>query len=110
METTHQFVLIYIRQKDELGTLKHIKALQYFVMTIPRQCFFFAIYLHVFLCHIALSVSCSLVFACLNRADLLALLYVMFSCNFVSFPYGVVWYLIVSLSDLAFFLFCRLDK
>ena len=35
--------------------------------------------------------------------DLLALLYVMFSCVFVTFPYGVlgqVWYLIVSIPDL----------
>ena len=53
---------------------------------------------YVFLCHTALSVSCSLAVACWKRADLLAFLYVMFSCDFVTFPYGVlgqVWYLIV---------------
>ena len=47
-----------------------------------------------------MSVHCSLVVASCERADLLALLYVMFSC--VTFPYGVlgqVWYLIVSISD-----------
>ena len=42
-----------------------------------------------------LSVPCSLVVTCWEKADLLALLYVMFSCVFVTFPYGVldwVWY------------------
>ena len=37
--------------------------------------------------------------------DLLALLYVMFHCNFVTFQYGVlgqVWSLIVSIPDLSF--------
>ena len=48
-------------------------------------------------CNTVLSVPCSLVVTCWERADLLALLYVMFSCVFVTFPYGVlgqVWYLI----------------
>ena len=55
------------------------------------------------LCHTVLSVSCSIGVACWERADLLALLYVMFSLCFVIFPYGVlgqVWYLIVSIPDL----------
>ena len=50
-----------------------------------------------------MSISRSLVITCWKRADLLALLYVMFSCGFVTFPYGVlcqVWYLIVSIPDL----------
>ena len=50
-----------------------------------------------------MSVSRSLVITCLERADLLALLYVMFSCGFVTFPYDVlcqVWYLVVSIPDL----------
>ena len=57
----------------------------------------------VCLCHTAMSVSCSLVVTFWGRADLLALLYVMFPCVFVTFPYGVlgqVWYLIVSITDL----------
>ena len=36
-------------------------------------------------------------------ADLFALLYVMFSCGFVTFPFGAlgqVWYLIVSIPDI----------
>ena len=50
-----------------------------------------------------LSVQCSLVVTCWGRAGLLALLYVMFSCVFVTFPCGVlgqVWYLIVSIPHL----------
>ena len=50
-----------------------------------------------------LSVLCSLVDTCWEMADLLALLYVMFSCVFVTFPYGIldqVWYLIESIPDL----------
>ena len=49
-----------------------------------------------------MSVSCSLVGTCWERADLLALLYVVFFCVFVALPYGVlgqVWYLIVSIPD-----------
>ena len=54
-------------------------------------------------CHAVLPVPCSLVAICWERADPLALLYVMFSCVFVTFPYGVLglmWYLIVSIPDL----------
>ena len=58
------------------------------------------IYFHVYLCYAVLSVPCSLV---ITRAVLLTLLCVVFSCVFVTFPYGVpgqVWYLIVSIPDL----------
>ena len=64
-------------------------------------------YFCVCLCHTVLSVSCSHVVTCWERADLLVLFYVMFSCVFVTFPYGVlgqVLYLIVSIPDLVFFL------
>ena len=37
---------------------------------------------HVCLCHTVLSVPCSLAVTCCERADLLALLFVMFSCVF----------------------------
>ena len=40
---------------------------------------------------------------CWERADLLSLVCVVFSCVFVTFPYGVldqVWYLIVLIPDL----------
>ena len=50
-----------------------------------------------------LSNPCSLVVPCWDRADLLALLFVMFSCvlslsNMVS--WGQVWYLIVSIPEI----------
>ena len=54
-------------------------------------------------CRAFLSVHCSLVVTCWERADLLALLYVMFYFVFVTFPYGIlgkVWYLIVLIPDL----------
>ena len=49
------------------------------------------------------SVSCSLEVTCWERADLLALLCVTFSCAFVTLPYcalGQLWYMIVSIPDL----------
>ena len=68
------------------------------------NCVFMLFLFHVF--NAVLFVHCSLVVTCWERADLLALLYVMFSCVFVTFPYGVlgqVCYLIVSIPD-----FCHL--
>ena len=53
-------------------------------------------------CRVFLSVRCSLVVTCWERADLLALLCVMFYCVFVASPCGVldqVWCLIVSIPD-----------
>ena len=47
-------------------------------------------------CHADLSVHCNLYVTCWERANFLALLYVMFACVFVTFPSGVlgqVWYL-----------------
>ena len=47
--------------------------------------------LYVFhVCHAVLSVPCSLVITYLERADLVALLYMAFSCVFATFPYGVL--------------------
>ena len=53
-------------------------------------------------CLVFLSVHRSLVVTCWEMADLLALLYVMFYCVFVTFPCGVLgqeWCLIVSIPD-----------
>ena len=53
-----------------------------------------------------MSVSLSLEATCYKMVDLLALLYVMFTCIFVTFLYGVlgqVWFLIASISDLLLF-------
>ena len=66
----------------------------------------------------ALSVNCSLVVTCWKRANLLALMYVIFSCIFVTFPCAVLgqvidcikWYLIVSIPDLCILPYFRLDK
>ena len=49
-----------------------------------------------------LSVHCSPVVTCLEKANLLAVLYVMVSCVFVTFPCGAlgqVWYLIVTIPN-----------
>ena len=57
---------------------------------------------HVCLCYAVLPVHCSLVFTCWDRTDNTALLCVMFSCVFATFPYGVhdkAWYLIESIPD-----------
>ena len=62
----------------------------------------------VCLCYAVLSVPCSLVVTCWESANLLALLYVVFSCASVTFLYGVpgqVWYLIVSITDLCLLLY-----
>ena len=41
-------------------------------------------------CLVFLSVHCSLVVTCWEKADLLDLVYVMFYCVFVTFPCGVL--------------------
>ena len=61
------------------------------------------------ICYIvfAMSVSCSLIVTCWEIADLLALLYVMFSCVFGTFVYdvlGQMWYLIIVISNLSLLL------
>ena len=63
----------------------------------------------MFVCYTILSVPCGLVVTCLERTDLFVFLYVMFSCVFVTFQYGVlshVWYLIVSIPDLCILPHC----
>ena len=58
---------------------------------------------HVCLRYAVLSVPCSLLITCWERADPLALLCVVLSCVFANFQYGFprqVWYLIVSIPDL----------
>ena len=58
---------------------------------------------HVCLCYAVLYVPCSPVITCWERAGLLALLSVMCSSVFVTFPYDVpskVWRLIVKIPDL----------
>ena len=60
-------------------------------------------------CHAFFSDNCSIGITCWERAGLLTLLYVMFYCVIVTFPFdilGQVWYLIESdLCLLAYFVF-----
>ena len=59
-----------------------------------------------------MSVYCSLVVTCCERADLLVLLCVTFPCAFVTFLYGVlgqVWYLIVLIPDLCLLSYFRVE-
>ena len=81
-----------------------------FLLTGARRCFLSGsvFVICVCLCHTVLSISYSFVVTCWEKADLLALLYMMFSCVFVTFPYGVsgqVWYFIVLIPDLCFLLY-----
>ena len=82
----HLFVLIHIRERGEFGTIKQVKALQ-------LQCG--ASFVDNFLIYVS-CLSCFLVcslYPCghlLGKGYLLALLYVMFSCVFDTFPCGVL--------------------
>ena len=78
-----------------------------FLLTVPRLSFFcgsFSLFMfHICLSYTVLSVPCIIVIAFWGRADLFALLCVMFPCVFVTFPCvvsGKVWYLIVLIPDL----------
>ena len=64
-----------------------------FLVTIPWRCFFCGSFLLLMfrVCHAILSsIYCSLVVTCLERADLLALLYVVINCV-LSLPDWVSW-------------------
>ena len=57
----------------------------------------------VCLCLTVVFVPCSLVVACLERVDLLALLAVVVPCVVATFPYdvlGQMWYFIATIPDL----------
>ena len=51
---------------------------------------FFCYLFFVFVCHTDLSVPHSPLVSCWERADLLAISYVVFSCVFVTILYGVL--------------------
>ena len=78
------------------------------LLTVPRPCFFYGSFL-LFMFrfnHAVLWVHCRLVITCWERAGLLALLCVVFSLCFITFPCGVrgqVSYLIVWIPDLCGF-------
>ena len=76
-----------------------------FLLTVPRRCFFCGSFLLFMfrVCHAFLSVHCSHVVTCWERADPVARFYVKFSCICATFPCGVlgqVWHLIVMVSAL----------
>ena len=83
-----------------------------FLMTVPRRCFFCGSFLLFVsrVCCAFLSVHCSLVVTCWERANLLALMCVMFSCVFVPLEccvLGQVWYFIVWIAVFfPFYLLC----
>ena len=106
MPTKHLFVVIHIRNKGEVGTQTCLSPQVIFFTDRSKAVLLLWIFFAVVFCvyHAVLSVHSSLVVTCWERADLLDLLYVMFSCAFfITFPCGVldqVWYLIVLLPDL----------
>ena len=79
-----------IRNKGEADVIRLNPPVKCFNWPFQGDAFgsFFVIMFHV--CHAVMSVSCSLVVACWERANLLVLLYSMFSCVFVTFPCGVL--------------------
>ena len=106
MQTKHLYVLVKIRNKGEVGTKTSLSPpVEVFLLTVPRRCFLCgSILLFMFrVCHAFLSVHCSLVVTCWESAGLLALLYMMLYCVFLTFPCGVqskMWYVIAAIPDL----------
>ena len=84
MQTKHLCVLNYIRTKGEASTVPPV---QVFLLTVPRQCFFCRSFLLFMfrICHVFLSVHCSLVVTCWDRSFVLdVLLYFLSLSNVVS--------------------------
>ena len=75
-----------------------------FLQTVPMRCFFCGSFLLFVFC---VCLSCCLARFLQHCDHLLALFYEMLSCVFVTFSYcvlGQVWYMILSITDLCFFL------
>ena len=67
------------------------------LLTVSRRCFFYGSFFNLCFVFVFIILS-SFVVTCWERADLLLLLCVMFSCVLVTFPYGVTgqaWHLLV---------------
>ena len=72
-------------------------SLVFFFLTVPSQCFSCGSLCYLCLCLTVLSVPCSLVVTCWERAYPSTLLYLMFSCLiFVTFQYGVLCWAVLS--------------
>ena len=100
-------------QQTQMVPLNMLKTSSNLLMTVPRRISFVDFFCYLWFMFVFLTLSClflvhSPVITCWERADLLALLCVVFSCVCVTFPYGVpcqVRYLIVSVPDLCLSLF-----
>ena len=91
--------------QNYLKVSNYKKSSNFFLLTFQGGASFVDHFFYIYvLCFYAiLSVHCSLVFTYWERANLLALMYAILSCVFVTFPYGVlgqVWYLNVEIPDL----------
>ena len=106
-----RFVIVVFPDQTHLRFLAHtfitilLPSSKIFFTDLSKRCFFcgFFLLLTFRVCNIVMSVHCSLVVTCRERASLLALLYLMFSCVFVTFPCGAlgkVRYLIMSIPDI----------
>ena len=87
-----------------------------FLLNISKHflCFFYGSFFVIMfsVCHPVWPVHCSLVVTCWERAGLLSLVRVMFSCVFIVFPCGVlgqVWYLIVLIPEFCFLPYFTVD-
>ena len=83
----HIFVLIHTRIRVRLYHKTSLSPpVKIFLLAILRWCFFCGSFLLFMfrVCHAFLSVHCSLMITCWGRANFLVLLYVMFSCVFVT--------------------------
>ena len=87
-----QATLISILTKGEVGAVCLSPPVKVFLLNVPRRLFFCGSFvLFMFRVYNAFSpVHCSLVVTCWEKADLLALLYVMFYCVYVTFICGVL--------------------
>ena len=98
VHTNLSFEKVNLNAQIYMHNLSCVYPLSFFVLTF----FPFVIFLHmdyfllfmfhvikICLCYTVLSVPCNLVITCGERANLLALLYVVFSCVFVTFQKGV---------------------
>ena len=107
VRTKHLFVLIHILihigNKGEVGAIKNFKPSSILLFVCSKAVLLLLILFVNCVLYLSVEQSCLFLTAlwsvtCWERTDLLALLYVVFSCVFVSFPYGAlgqVWYLIV---------------
>ena len=100
-------VFIHTQTMGEVGTVKHVLALQFFCWPFQCGASFVDPFCYLWFMFVFAMLSCLFLAGLWSPAgqmtDLLALLCIVFSFVFVTFPYGVsgqVWYLIVSIPDL----------